>query len=85
MGIRKLLTSDEDSEEEQEQKQESEAEDEPTREGEERASKLTKKKKNNDEAKKGEARQYHSQVVKSHCVASYFTRSTYKPSPASYV
>lgn len=52
-ALRKLLTSDEDSEEEQEQKQESEQEDEPTKEGEERASKLTKKKKKADENKKG--------------------------------
>ncbi|OWR50028.1 hypothetical protein KGM_202410B, partial [Danaus plexippus plexippus] len=51
-ALRKLLTSDEGTDSEQEQKQESEGEDEPTKEGEERASKLTKKKKKED-AKRG--------------------------------
>ncbi|XP_013148461.1 PREDICTED: general transcription factor IIF subunit 1 [Papilio polytes] len=60
-GLRKILTSEEESEEEQEQKQESEQEDEPTKEGEERASKLTKKaKKKGDEGKKESSSEFSS-------------------------
>ncbi|XP_061720850.1 general transcription factor IIF subunit 1 isoform X2 [Cydia pomonella] len=59
-ALRQLLTSDEDSEEEQEQKEASEPEDEPTREGEERASKLTKKKAAKPDEKKESSSEFSS-------------------------